>query len=414
MSIERGCGPGVRSIMLRAALTLSLVLACAALCLAGSNCLPQGTQLSGALYLICMPDAGAWNGNLVVYAHGYTAFNEPIAIPDLSLPDGTSIPQLVNGLGYGFAVSSFSVNGLAVVEGVSDMASLVRLFHLIIGPTQKVYLVGASEGGLITALSMEKFGQLYSAGLPACGPIGSFRAQVDYFGDFRVIFDYFFPGLIPGSPINIPDEVINNWDTVYVPRIEAAVAADPSATAQLMRVTHAAGWKDPDDTLATVTGILWYNVFATNDGVAKLHGQPFDNQNRIYKGSDNDLRLNLLVERFSADPAALIAVATGYETSGNLLGPVVALHTMGDPIIPWWHESLYHFKVVATGEMSKRSLIPVRAYGHCNFTTSQVLLAFALMVLKESGQTLPPGAELLVPENQRQEFLQAARAAHVL
>lgn len=401
--------------MLRAALKALLFPACATLCFAaGSNCLPQGTQLSGALYLICMPDAGTWNGNLVVYAHGYTAFNEPIAIPDLSLPDGTSIPQIVNGLGYGFAVSSFSVNGLAVLEGVDDTASLVRLFHLIIGPAQKVYIVGASEGGLITALSMEKFGQLYSAGLPACGPIGSFRGQVDYFGDFRVIFDYFFPGVIPGSPTNIPDEVIDNWDAVYVPKIEAAVAANPSATAQLMKVTHAAGWKDPDNTLASITGILWYNVFATNDAIAKLHGQPYDNQTRIYKGSDNDLLLNLLVQRVSADPAALIAMAAGYETNGNLLGPVVTLHTMGDPIIPWWHEPLYGFKVVAQGEMSKRSAIPVRAYGHCNFTTSDVLLAFAVMVLKESGQTLPRGAELLAPESQRQQFLNRAREAHVL
>jgi len=54
------------------------------------NC-EEGEQASGALSLICMPVEREWNGDLVIYAHGYVAFNEPIEIPDLELPDGTFI-----------------------------------------------------------------------------------------------------------------------------------------------------------------------------------------------------------------------------------------------------------------------------------------------------------------------------------
>ena len=62
-------------------------------------------------------------------------------------------------------------------------------------------------------------------------------------------------------------------------------------------------------TPVTVTGVLWYNIFATNDAIARLGGQPFDNKTRLYHGSDNDLRLNLGVQRAAADPAALAEVA---------------------------------------------------------------------------------------------------------
>ena len=40
----------------------------------------------------------------------------------------------------------------------------------------------------------------------------------------------------------------------------------------------------------------WYNVFATNDGIEKLGGQPFDNGWRWYTGSSDDLRLNIGVK----------------------------------------------------------------------------------------------------------------------
>ena len=40
------------------------------------RCCPE----SVARYRICMP-VGAWNGDLVVYAHGYVAFNEDVVIP---------------------------------------------------------------------------------------------------------------------------------------------------------------------------------------------------------------------------------------------------------------------------------------------------------------------------------------------
>ena len=63
---------------------------------------------------------------------------------------------------------------------------------------------------------------------------------------------------------------------------------------QLLRVTGAAiDPNDPASAFKTLGGLLTYNVIATNDGTETLLGQPFDNLDRAYSGSDNDNALNL-------------------------------------------------------------------------------------------------------------------------
>src|ERR1700683_659999 len=114
-----------------------------------STCMPDGQQTSGAIYRICMPEASCWNHKLVVFAHGYVDPNAPIAIPDDQLVvGGVSIPTLMNRLGFGFAVSSYSTNGLAVLPGIQDSLDLVNIFGNAVGKPDKVYMVGPSEGGL--------------------------------------------------------------------------------------------------------------------------------------------------------------------------------------------------------------------------------------------------------------------------
>lgn len=357
-----------------------------------SNCAPDARQASGAEYRICMPEAGRWNGDLVLYAHGYVAFNEPLEIPEdqLTLPDGTSIPQIINGLGFAFATTSYSRNGLAVLEGIDDLRDLISIFAEQEAPPARVFLVGPSEGGIITALSVEREPASYDGGLSTCGPIGDFPRQINYIGDFRVVFDVYFPDVLPGSAVEVPDEVIQNFETVYEPRIRDAIAASPERAQEVLRVTGAPGSADPANLEETFTSVLWYAVFATNDATGQLGGQPFDNRTRFYTGSSNDVVLNLLVERADADPAALDAMQTGYNTSGLLLRPVVTLHTLGDQIIPYWHESLYRRKVAESGSQAQHLNIPVRRYGHCNFTATEVVVAFAALLQKAGAPGLDP------------------------
>src|SRR5512135_614481 len=60
----------------------------------------SGIQASTAQYQICMPPN--WNGDLVVFAHGYVDPQRPISMPydQLTFPDGTNLPALINSMGY--------------------------------------------------------------------------------------------------------------------------------------------------------------------------------------------------------------------------------------------------------------------------------------------------------------------------
>ena len=127
----------------------------------------DGTQPSGAKYRICLPDSVSWNRQLVVYAHGYVSPDRPVGIPEdhLKLPDGVSLPDSFTTFGYAFAVTSYRVNGLAILEGQEDLKELTDIFIRLHGKPTNIFLGGVSEGGLIAALSAEKFPGTYDAAI---------------------------------------------------------------------------------------------------------------------------------------------------------------------------------------------------------------------------------------------------------
>jgi len=369
-----------------------------------SQCDPDGLQASGAVYRICMPPNWWYNNQLVIWAHGYVAFNEPIAIPDDQLCIGDlCIPDVANTLGFGFATTSYATNGLAIVPGIADILDLIDIYTAQVGAPERIFLIGASEGGLITTLMLEQHPDIFTSGLAMCGPIGDFARQLNYFGDFRVVFDYFFPGLMPDDPVDIPDWLINNWDAYYDNIIEPIVfnPANAGTLDELVSVTNLAN--DPNDYLASlhtsVHDALWYNVFATNDATEKLGGQPFDNTTHWYHGSDNDLLLNLSVEREAADPAALATIEADYQTSGDLYVPMVTMHTLQDQQVPYWHEPLYGVKVRAAGNQANRVNIPIARYEHCNFTPGEAVAAFGLAYAMGTGVALDASrVDLALPD----------------
>ena len=337
----------------------------------------DGTLPSGARSRICVPLAG-WNQQLVVFAHGYVPVNQPLDFYHLSL-GGLSLPLLVQSQGFAFATTTYRQNGLAILEGADDIRELVTAFTMQRGVPQRTFMTGVSEGGLVATLLLEQSPETFSAGLAACGPVGSFRGQVNYVGDFRVLFDYFFPNVIPGTAIDVPPDVPAKWFTQYVPAIVGALQANPARARELMRTSGAAFDPANPATIAqTAVNVLWYNVFGGTDAETKLGGNPFGNQLRLYLGSSNDLRLNLRVQRFAASSVA-VAKMTQDETTGRLKRPLITLHTKADDVVPFLHEPVYLAKVLLTGHSGLLPL-PVDRYGHCNFNTNELLTAFALTV----------------------------------
>lgn len=384
----------------------------------------QSTLPSGATVRIYMPPSGKWNKDLVIFAHGYVPplppANVPI-IPESQLQlDGVSVPGMVTGMGYAFAVTSYRRNGLAIEAGVDDLVDLRQYFIKNISKPKHTYVVGVSEGGLVATQAIEQRPDIFSGGLACCGPVGDFRKQIDYWGDFRVVYDYFFPGLLaqfygglPGDAMHIPTTLMQAWDSGSVPyAVGVALMTYPEATTQLMNVTHAAiNPNDPNTIGQTVLEILWYNVFATNDGIDKLGGIPFDNNNTLYRGSLDDRALNGLggVMRFTASQTAINAINASYQTTGRLTKPLVTMHTTGDPVVPYWHEVLYQIKTWKNGSGANHINIPIIRYGHCSFTPAELVFGFGLLVLKATG-SWPASAEQALPNATLRDQFRALKA----
>jgi pimeloyl-ACP methyl ester carboxylesterase len=313
-------------------------------------------------------------------------------------------------LGYAFATTSYSDDGLAVVKGVTDVAALVGYFAAAYRPPDHVYLVGASEGGLVTTLAVERSPDVFSGGLATCGPVGDFRKQINYWGDFRVLFDFYFPGSIPGNVTYVPPGVQENWNA-YAYAIGQRLAQIPARLDKLLRVSRAPfDPARPETKVATALGILWYSVFATTDAQEKLDGQPYDNATRFYAGSGNDFWLNLLVPRYHASRRALAAIEAYYQTSGRLEAPLVTLHTTADPIVPYWHEPLYSLKALLGGSGLLHVNLPVARYGHCSFTGEEALVGLGLLVLRVEGRELLGAETVLTTQKARLRYRALARA----
>jgi pimeloyl-ACP methyl ester carboxylesterase len=367
----------------------------------------------GAIHYLPVPPAD-WK-DLVVYGHGYYSPYEPAWSPDDDKIDDTSIEEIVHRLGFAFASTSYpdGGGGLVVPQAVDDMKSLVEDFKAAYGEARHVYIVGPSLGGIITTLAVEKYPRVFSGGMALCGPVGDFRKQIDYFGDFNVLYNVYFSRLKITTPENrrMPPST-GDWESGYEPRLRRAIGSQPQRAGELVKVARAAiDRRDGSSVVETIMDLLWYNVYATKDAIERLGGQPFNNQRpyRFYRGSENDRRVNAAVQRISATPAALRRIEAGFQTTGKLLRPLVNFHTTNDPVIPYWHAEIYRMKVFRSGSFRNYVGVPIFRYGHCEFKVPELLAGFAILVLKVAAEDLSVAEGLLPDAASQARFLQLSQ-----
>ena len=101
----------------------------------------------GATYLIQCP-AGAWNGTLYLYSHGYVTPGAANPAQDVGDP-ATGAWMLANG--YALAGSSYSTTGWAIAQALPDQISTLNAFGSMYGQPKTTVAWGHSLGGIITA-----------------------------------------------------------------------------------------------------------------------------------------------------------------------------------------------------------------------------------------------------------------------
>ncbi len=321
--------------------------------------------LGNAEYRIDVP--ANWNRGLVVFYHGYSER------PFRFRLDGSIGLQAEPMLRRGYAViqSGYSQTGWALQEAFPETEELRRYFVKTYGVPRETVAAGGSMGGALVMITMELNARsVYTAGLDLCGAVGPSYVHLDRRFLWRAAFDYYFPGLM--GPLDPVPPNFEESDALRA-RVVTALKARPDASVAMRNLTGL----HTDIELARAVG---YYTFVIGDLQKKAGGNPFSNENFIYTGTSPDTKtdyaLNDGVRRYAADGRARSYLLAHYSPSGRLTRPMLALHTVYDPLIPASSLSLYEAEVVAAGFGANLVQQYVHREGHCTFTGEEVGRAF--------------------------------------
>jgi pimeloyl-ACP methyl ester carboxylesterase len=330
----------------------------------------------GALYRLVRPPN--WNGNLVLYAHGYISTKEDVSLPEEA---GIIIP-LLSSQGFAVAFSSYSENGWAVKDGVQRTHQLLGIFTSKFGQPTRVYISGASMGGLIAIELAEKYPGVFAGALPTCAVAGGAVRQVDYLANVRVLFDLFYPHVLPGDAGHVPGDIDINQAIIVA---TAAIIANPAGALAIASIAQTpVPFANPSEIPQSIVIALAAHAVTLPDLIDRTHGHPFfDNRRTVYTGALPQAALDIInatVERFDASPSALQYLDRNYEPSGDLRIPMLMLSTSRDPEVPRLHPLAYLNAVAATGSSDLLVQREINRYGHCNFTPEELGAAFTDLV----------------------------------
>lgn len=338
----------------------------------------------GSSYALFVPEG--WNGELVVYAHGYEQPFMPVSFPDREFA-GLRDWLLVNQ--FAVAYSTYSHTGYAVKDGAIRTHQLNGLFEESFGEPARTYLFGISMGGLVVDLLSERNGAQYDGTLAACGVMGGGQMSASYVATFRILFDHFFPGALPGSLYAMPDGyyVIPPNAAGYPGSdgfwaIRNAVLGNLGAAVELAGIDQIdLAYNDYNELVTSFLHVLGYQVNGANDLTAQLHGHGFfDNSGVAYTGSSDDDALNAGVARYTADPSAEQYFESWYEPTGDIRAPFITIHTTRDPLVPVLVEDVFAAKVAESGDGDLLLQRTVEAFGHCGFGAADLPTAFLSLV----------------------------------
>ncbi|MEN3356708.1 MAG: hypothetical protein V7637_690, partial [Mycobacteriales bacterium] len=350
-----------------------------------------------------------WNGDLMLYARGYQGEGGTVWVNDPPLRD------YAVRHGFAWAASSYQRNGYDIGHGVTDTHALISVFAGLVRAPRLVYLTGASMGGQVVAVSVEKYRD-YAGALPLCGVLAD-----------KELFDFYLDetataAALTGTPLRFPAA---GGGAAYAPGYVTGMRA------ALPRLGSGFATGDPAAVTLTATGRQWASVVAERSGGARpgfpaavqfwtsatfaplttlplplglypgvtggdrfvLGGAPFatgnvtGNARTVYRFagargplSPAERALNAAVLRVSPtarpsrDLSGLPAVA------GDPRIPVLTLHDVGDLLVPISMEQYYARRVAAHHQSALLVSRAIRGMGHCEFTPTELGTAFADLV----------------------------------
>lgn len=327
--------------------------------------LPEGTRCwsgraeSGAWWWYARP--AEWNGRLILHAHGGPRLGDP---ERAETEEDLDRFAMMVAEGYAWAGSTYRRGGYGVRMAAEDTDQLRQIVWDRWGRPERTLLHGQSWGGNVAAKAAELYAvatdgsRNYDGVLLTSGVLAGGTRAYGFRADLRAVYQFY----CRNHPR--PDEVqYPLWQGLpqgaTMPRTEIAARVNectgvgrpvaertPEKAARLRNILSITGLEEDH----LVAHLAWATNLFQDLVWNRLGGRnPFDNMGRTYRGSDNDRALNEGVERFTADPDALAALAYDSDLSGDIVLPTVTIHARYDPTAFVEHSAMYAGTVAGAG-----------------------------------------------------------------
>jgi len=386
--------------------------------LAGSDAEQMWGIHKNAGYRIEVP--ADWNGDLIMFAHGYRGEDARLFFNESEFPDG--FRQWMLDEGYAWGMSTYGKNSYNVSEGVKDTHALARRFNGLVAKPDNIYIAGYSMGGHITAVSAETYGNTYSGAMPMCGVVGDYEL-FDYFLDFNVAGQQLALG---ASQFPAADD----YTTAVVPDIKAALGMTPDpatwfffaglplteAGEQFKQLVELRSGGDRPNFDAAFTywnsipsgdvlgNFLWDQ--GTGDGtITGRSGVVIDNTDVVYQidldpaQSDIEQALNADIARVAQEPngRSLNGKSNPPSVNGDMTMPVLSLHNLGDLFVPFHNEVVYAQEAAAQGNSDLLVQRAIRGVSHCGFTSGEMIEGMRDLITWAETGVRPAGDVVIDP-----------------
>ncbi len=378
-----------------------------------------------AAYRIEVP--ANWNGELVMYAHGYAGEGATLA------GNNASIRRHLVQSGYAWAASGYSKNSYEVRAGLEDTNKLALAFSTITGKAapSRLYIMGHSMGGHIAAAALEEEALAtalnrvrYAGAVPMCGVLG----DVELFNNFAAqgLAALTLSGLGAALPASLTDRqryqsllaadvnpnslrlpshtaLFNNFPTTgFTPKAGAG-----AQYASVLKNTTGGTRPLFDIGLSyggSYTGGAFGNFGVDGTLTGLLTRYSLDTRSIVYS-IDGDAAasaaLNAAVPRVAPDADYNRLRRDGMRwvplTIGKPYAPMVTLHTLGDLFVPFSMQQIYRNRLVAAGPVRADRVVQraIRGASHCDFTNAEMQTAFDDMVRWVKQGVKPAGDDVL-------------------
>jgi pimeloyl-ACP methyl ester carboxylesterase len=375
-------------LMRRFALVLSLLAVLGFALQAAADTTITGEK-KGAFFKITVPTG--WNGDLVIYNHGYDF--DFIDDPGLG-----PIAPLWLSQGYAVAASGHSMSGWVLFNSKRDTERMVDVFIDEFGAPNDVYVVGFSLGGIVSAQLVEKLDGVNIVGsYPLCGALAGSRLW-DGGIDVRLIYDVICGAIapIPGGATGLPspghpNSPITQLDTLLATSAcmdTPFVFGVPGAAAR--RAQFAAVTQLPESAIA---GDVVFGTHGVSNVVwepAKLDGENgMSNIGVIYP----DAGVNAAIQRVTPVNKARKRLQRNFTPKGDVgATKIVSLHTDGDGLIIVENESEYQ-SVVPASNLTV-AIVDEAGNTHCGFNEAEITGGWLALTGWVAGLPQPSAADV--------------------